>query len=68
MLSSTKYIGENCEQRFIDWSSLTYGDRAFPVAPATSWNRLPYNIRDSQSIDTFKSTLKKFLFFIAFEL
>ena len=46
----------------------TCGDRAFPVAAATLWNRLPYNIRDSQSIDTFKSRLKTFLFSIAFEL
>ena len=46
----------------------TCGDRAFPVAAATLWNRLPYNIRNSQSIDTFKSRLKTFLFSIAFEL
>ena len=46
----------------------TCGDRAFPVAAATLWNRLPYNIRDSQSIDTIKSRLKTFLFSIAFGL
>ena len=37
-------------------------------AAGTLWNRLPYNICDSQSIDSLKSRLKQFLFSIAFEL
>ena len=36
----------------------TRRDRAFPVAAATLWNRLPLDIRISHSIDTFKSRLK----------
>ena len=39
----------------------TCGDTAVPVAAATLWNRLPYDIRDSQSIDTFKSRLSLLL-------
>ena len=46
----------------------TCGDRAFPVAVATLWNHLPYTIRNSQSIDTFKYRLNPFVFSIAFEL
>ena len=46
----------------------TYGDRAFPVAAATLWNRLPYKIREAQSFDIFKSRLKTFIFSSAFEL
>lgn len=45
-------------------------DRAFLVAvtAAALWIRLPCNIRDSQSIDIFKSRLKTVLLSIAFEV
>ena len=39
-----------------------FGRRAFTVAAPAAWNRLPQHIRDSPSVDTFKSALKTFLF------
>ena len=37
-------------------------DRAFSVVGPQLWNELPFNIRDEQSIDLFKSKLKTHLF------
>ena len=38
------------------------GDRAFAVAAPREWNKLPANVRSSQSIEVFKSRLKTHLF------
>ena len=40
----------------------TYGDRAFSVAAPHLWNSLPVELRSCQSIDSFKRSLKTFLF------
>ena len=40
----------------------TYGDRAFSCAAAVEWNKLPNDIRQSPSLDIFKSKLKTHLF------
>ena len=40
----------------------THGYRAFECYAPTFWNSLPYNIRYSPSIETFKSRLKTYLF------
>ena len=40
----------------------TYGHRAFSVAAPTLWNSLPLDIRNSGSINIFKSNLKTHLF------
>ena len=39
-----------------------YGDRAFSVAAAVAWNKLPKEIRSCTSISAFKSQLKTHLF------
>ena len=39
-----------------------YGDRAFSVAAPKLWNSLPTNIRDAPSLESFKASLKYFLF------
>ena len=41
-------------------------DCAFSVAAPTLWNRLPENIRNASSLETFKSVLKMHLFKVAF--
>jgi len=41
---------------------VTYGDRAFSVAAACEWNKLPLHIRSSASTISFKSQLKTHLF------
>ena len=38
------------------------GDRAFSIAAPREWNKLPANIKSSQSIEVFKSRLKTYLF------
>lgn len=40
----------------------TVGDRAFPVSGAMIWNSLPSDITSSQSLSSFRSRLKTFLF------
>ena len=47
-------------------NSVTYGQRAFSYAAPELWNSLPDNIKLSQSIAEFKSSLKTFFFKAAF--
>ena len=44
----------------------TLGDRSFAAAAPQLWNSLPYLIRSSRSVASFKKTLKTFLFQKAF--
>ena len=41
---------------------VTYGDKAFSVKAAVEWNKLPWEIRSSESVNSFKSKLKTKLF------
>ena len=41
---------------------ITVGDRAFSFAAIDLWNKLPLKLRDSKTVDTFKSDLKTYLF------
>ena len=45
-----------------------FGDRSFGVAAPTLWNGLPASLRSVDSISTFKSCLKTYLFKLAFSL
>jgi len=47
--------------------SSTLGDRAFSTAAPKLWNNLPINIRESPSVDTFKSSKKTHLFKICYK-
>ena len=47
-------------------SKATLGDWAFMFAAPKLWNNLPRDIRESSSINSFKSKLKTFLFKKAF--
>ena len=40
----------------------TYGRRAFSVNGSILWNSLPDNIRETESLSTFKKHIKTFLF------
>ena len=44
----------------------TLGDRSFAAAAPQLWNSLPYSIRSSRSVTSFKKTLKTFFFQKAF--
>jgi hypothetical protein len=52
------------ELRFIEPTYCTeyYGSRSFSVAAPRLWNKLPLAIRTAPTIDSFKSSLKTFLF------
>ena len=43
-------------------SKKKFGERAFAVAAQSAWNKLPVQIRMSQSLSSFKETLKTELF------
>ena len=45
----------------------TKGDRSFAVAAPKLWNSLPLHIRASETLDTFKSSLKTHFFSQAYE-
>jgi hypothetical protein len=45
----------------------TFGKRAFKYAAPKTWNEIPYSIRNSDSIQTFKTKLKTFYFNIVFK-
>ena len=44
------------------WKSAGYGKRGFQHSAPTVWNSLPTDVRTCQSLQTFKSKLKTFLF------
>ena len=44
----------------------TYGERAFSVCAPKLWNKLPSSVRNSASVDTFKTSLKTYMFSKAF--
>ncbi len=41
---------------------VTFGDRAFSVYAPRKWNELPLEIRNIDSVDSFKSAIKTYLF------
>ena len=45
-----------------------FGYRSFSADAPTLWNALPVNIRNLETLDLFKSTLKTYLFKLAFDL
>ncbi len=48
-------------------SRKTKGDRAFSAVALKQWNSLRLNIRAAPSLDAFKSSLKTYLYSLAFE-
>jgi len=44
----------------------TYGDRAFRHTAASTWNSLPSEIRDANTLSTFRSKLKTYLYKLSF--
>ena len=46
----------------------SFGDRSFSVAAPTLWNALPVSLRMMTCISTFKSSLKTYLFKLAFNI
>ena len=46
----------------------SFGDRTLSVAAPTLWNALPVSLRSMKCISTFKSSLKIYLFKLAFNI
>ena len=46
----------------------TFGDRSFSVHAPKLWNSLPFHIRHSTSLSTFKTSLKTFLFKLSYNM
>ena len=59
-------LRNSCDKTLVSYPSFkskaTIGDRAFIFAAPKLWNNLPRDIRESSSINSFKSKLKTFLF------
>jgi hypothetical protein len=45
-----------------------YGDRAFSVCGPKLWNNLPSEIKNAESVDSFKRLLKTHLFKVAYDV
>ena len=45
-----------------------FGERSFAVAGPTVWNALPNNVKNAESLDTFKKRLKTHLFKLAYDI
>ena len=43
-------------------TTITYGDRSFAAIAPKLWNQLPLAIRQSDSVDSFKRSMKTYLF------
>ena len=54
------------EQLEVPRASLVYGTRCFAHAGPTTWNSLPLDVRQSDTVDNFKSKLKTHLFRLAY--
>ena len=46
----------------------SYGDRSFQKTAPKLWNELPCHIKMASSLETFKSSLKTYLFHKAFDI
>ena len=46
----------------------TLGERAFQAAAPHLWNELPLQLRTIKSVETFKNSIKTFLFRQSFQL
>ena len=44
----------------------TFQDRSFSIAATVAWNSLPSSIRVIDNLDSFKKSLKTYMFKIAF--
>ena len=44
------------------YNTKTYGARAFSVYAANAWNSLPLQIKKSETLNSFKSSVKTYLF------
>ena len=47
---------------------VTCGDRAFSVIAPVLWNQLPNDVKTAQNLQSFKTSLKTYLFTMAFNL
>ena len=46
----------------------TYGGRSFTIAAPSVWNALPFELRSCNSLSSFKSKLKTWLFKIGYDV
>jgi len=51
-----------CGDLVVQQTRTKFGGRAFVVAGLAAWNRLPCSVRNSPSLDSFKTVLKTFFF------
>jgi Reverse transcriptase (RNA-dependent DNA polymerase) len=61
---STRSLDALCLQ--IPFARTSLGKRAFSVAGPRLWNSLPVSVRSADSLSTFRSRLKTYLFWIAY--
>ena len=48
------------------WNTVTFGQRHFQYAAAVVWNNIPLNIRQKQSLISFRKELKTYLFGLSY--
>ena len=66
-LPSLRVHGDNSLLHVPRYETANYKDRKFSFSAPMLWNKLPRNVRESNSLDIFKSRLKTHLFNVSFE-
>lgn len=62
-LENTQMLRSNSQKLlFIPKSKSKLGDRAFSTFAAREWNKLPFYVRNIETVNSFKSQLKTYLF------
>ena len=59
---NTEFAAMNEHLHVPDSETKTYGDRAFCFSGPREWNKLSLEIRQSKSMEVFKTNLKTLLF------
>ena len=60
--NSVRTRSSACGDFKIQRTRTKFGERAFAVAGPAAWNSLPFNIRNSATLNSFKTALKTFMF------
>jgi len=64
---SVRVLRSTTSTRFTEpFASTAFAKRAFRCSAPATWNSLPRTVTDNDSLGTFKSSLKTFLFSLAF--
>ena len=68
--NNTNYLLRSNDKHLVvtEEAEFKYGDRSFCCAAPVLWNELPIELRSMDKLEAFKSSLKTYLFRLAFDV